>query len=319
MALATYPSFFPHLVRSRNMRRSTRSRRSVRPRRRLRRVARRRRVIRRRGTRSRRSLLNITSVKKRDNMATWIPNASGTPGGAGSFGNLGIPATGGFVNTLFCPSARSLDQVQLTSFPTGPQWRERASTYSVGYKETTVVRLAGGAPMRWRRIVFHVKDLRNRYFAFDPLGTTDYYTLLNTSGYVRQTTPVSGTLQAVLWSLIFEGAQAVTATSTGDWNDPFLAKVDTARISLISDKTHVFNPGNATGQVRTFKQYYPTKKTLLYEDDEAEEDMNPSRFATTSKVGMGDLYVFDLFQYAVSDANSASSVSHEGTYYWHER
>lgn len=307
-------SRFPQFVRT--MPRSSRraSRRPVR--RRATAVRRHRRRQRRRPTLSRRRVLNITSRKKHDNMLTWIPSDPTNPAGSGAAGNLTLSSSSEIVTyNLFCPSARQLDADGTTDDE--PQARSAQNTYARGYRETSTIRTNGPAPLRFRRIVFSIKGLPARLLqATGNLLTADFYRLYTSFGYVRQTTSLGDTFAGQINNILFNGV-------TGqDWFSPFNAKVDTSRARIHSDRTYNVNAGSSGGTCRVLKHWYGLNKSLVYNDDEAGITVDTSEFSTQAKPGMGDVFVYDIYQMvptAGSDPTTTVAVNHEGTYYWHER
>lgn len=248
-------------------------------------------------------------------MLTWRPADDGNPAGAGTAADLVMGATQGVTTTFFCPTARNLDTDGGAKNEMSA--RNTPNTYARGYKEVTTYRLTGGIPWRHRRICFTVKGLPGALFgaAVPTVGlfTQDFYFLYTSSGVVRQTVILNSAKEAFLTALVFKGNQG------NDWFSPFNAKVDTQRVSIVSDKTMILNPGNATGHASTRKRWYPMNKRLLYGDDENFTGSSSTPFSTTGKAGMGDFFILDFFQSTLTDSNSGLSVNHEGTYYWHER
>jgi len=143
---------------------------------------------------------------------------------------------------------------------------------------------------------------------------TQYYTLATSIGQVRQNAVLPVNLQNVITSLIFRGSVNI------DWFSPFNAKVDTSRVSIHSDRTVIINPGNATGSHKLKKMWYPINKNIVYGDDEQGPSINTTPFSTQGRQGLGDVFIFDLYQSTVSEGGAAAmGVNHEGTYYWHEK
>lgn len=243
-------------------------------------------------------------------MVNWVPNDStNAPGGAGQAVSLSLTAALSNYGMLYCPSARIYDPNEEPE-----STRNRQLTYSRGYKEVSTYKISGGTPWRRRRIVFTLKGLPSILQLSNSAFVTGYYTKNDaTIGYVRQMALIPTSTKATLHALIFKG------TSGNDWTDPMLAKVDTQRISVMSDTTVTFNPGNETGNVKVLKEWYPTGKNLLYSDDEAGATFTTSEFASQALGGMGDLFVYDMYESVLVTAGHALNIAHEGTYYWHEK
>lgn len=248
-------------------------------------------------------------------MATWRPNDDTNPAGLGTLSDLTMQATQGVVVNLFCANARPVDSDG--AFKDEPQARTKSNTYARGYKEVTTYRVTGGIPWRHRRIVFTMKGLPALLLSSNSptpgLFTPDFYYLTTSLGVVRNTTNLGVDKIGTITNLVFRGAQIQ------DWFSPFNAKVDTTRISVMSDKTIHINPGNASGHVKLAKRWYPMNKRLVYGDDEAGTTENTTPFSTQGKQGMGDLFVLDFYQSTATDTAQGLSVNHEGTYYWHEK
>lgn len=116
--------------------------------------------------------------------------------------------------------------------------------------------------------------------------------------------------------MLFDGQEGV------DWSDQFLAKVDTSRVTLHSDRVITINPGNESGKAMTHKYWYPTRKNIVYDDDESGASKGVSYLSVGSKLGMGNLLVYDLVGLVVPPAGptpASMSFVPQGTYYWHER
>lgn len=228
---------------------------------------------------------------------------------------IGLITTGTGFTSLFMPTARKLGHDAA-----GESTRERQSTFSVGYKERVQVDILGGGVWKWRRLVFTFKGSRlydggedvtwnepwyNK--AVDPEGA-DMVRLIG-----QPTTDQAATIRNVIW----DGTEGI------DWSSEFTAKPDTSRITPMYDRIFTFNPRNESGFSRTFRLWHPTRKNIVYDDEE--EGGAPaavgSYVSVEGKPGMGDLYVYDIVYLAVPAlaGNAAMTWSPEGTYYWHER
>lgn len=261
---------------------------------------------------SKKRILNITTEKKQDNMLQVVPNDPTNPAGAFTIGDYTVGAGTTAHTFLFCPTARLINN-EATNDTSA---RTRPDTFARGYKEVTTFRIGGPSPWRMRRIVFSLKGFPFTLTAASNLFTPDFYIKFNTAiGYTRlmsDLTPTSFGPNPVS-NQIFKGTQNV------DWFSPFNAKVDTQRITVHSDRTMNFNPPNQGGQTRVVKNWYPMNKTLMYNDVEDGPVEGSTAFATQSKVGMGDVFIFDILQATTSDGTSSIAINNEGTYYWHER
>nr|QXN75628.1 MAG: capsid protein [Genomoviridae sp.] len=307
-------------LRRRRTRRTARARRY--PRRYRKTPARRLRSARRMPAKrySRRRILNVSSIKKRDNMmsAVAVPG-EGRP-------TLGPLTTNTGFTSLFIPTARTLAPAN----DMGDTMRQRQTTYSVGYKERVQVDIIGGGVWKWRRVVFAYKggdslwsggefpgQWTEPYFSKsvkpdpdDPLPIAPDMTRLIGQPHSDQADMIRG--------LLWDGHQGV------DWSSEYTAKVDTTRVRLLSDKTYVFNPGNESGMSRTFRLWYPIRRNIVYDDEEwgASAFARGSPLSVQSNAGFGDVYVYDIAYCVVPSSGSVAAqmqFSPEGTYYWHER
>lgn len=237
-----------------------------------------------------------------------MAGADGTP--QFTLGQYSTP-TANFGNSvlLFCPTARGLDSdgVQKDEISA----RTQTSIYARGVKEKIPVTVTGASPWKWRRIGFSIKDLHNRISGIN--GTAVGY---NTGiGNFRPNINLSGTTaETQLLTLIFAGTAGL------DWTDSFHAKLDTSRITVHMDRFITLNPGNQAGRYKVYKFWHPLNKNIVYDDDERGTDMTTIPFSVSSKPGMGDYYILDLFQRAVQGvATDIMTINPETTFYWHER
>lgn len=186
--------------------------------------------------------------------------------------------------------------------------RGNSKIYWRGVKERLELATQSGAAWRWRRIIFEVKNI--------PI--TGLVSNVETSaGFNRAMVEMSGDgpapLRNSLEALIFQGAVGV------DWQSVFNAKVDGNRVRVIADKMRHLQSGNDRGRFYTFREWIPMNKTMVYDDDEVGDDKASSSFASTGRSGMGDVYVYDMFQCLTTDAINQLSFFPQTTLYWHER
>lgn len=247
-------------------------------------------------------------------MLTWIPAAASNPGGPGAPGNLLITNNDVITRTLFCPTARRVDSDGAGKDE--PSARTQTTTFARGYREVTTIRSNGSSPMRMRRIVFCGKGLIQRWA---PLTgpSLDSVRLYTSSGYVRQTVQLNGSSIVAVEEMLFRG------NSGTDWASPFNAKTDPTRLVILSDKTYNHNPSAPGGKTTLLKNWYGLNKTLVYDDDEDATTMDASEFAQQGRIGMGDVFVYDIYQAVPNNDTTLPTttyiVNHEGSYYWHER
>lgn len=308
MAYATYNKY-----RNRMNRRFTRRARTARTRRAPRRRA---RYSRRRKT-STRSVLNLTSTKKRDTMVQFAANGANTPAG----GQIGIPPnpagdTSTRVNAfLYCPSMRIIAQKSNIGDRAA---RTSTTCFAKGFAEAMTFTTTGGDSWQWRRIVLTAKggDRALGYWRSTSTSGSDGAVI----GYTRLTRNLTALDQAQstaewagLQSVLFRGTKGI------DWTDAFTAPVDTTRCSLRSDSRTTIRSGNESGTTRTFKRWYPVNKNLVYDDEENGDDEDPRAYSVTSRAGVGDMYVIDLFKCSNPTSSQILSWTTTGTWYWHEK
>lgn len=252
---------------------------------------------------STRRLLNITSTKKRDNQ---MPTVFTYNGGSPSAGGLAIP--GNIPATLlFSPTTRDRDPLGNS---TSESLRTNDRCYYRGFKERVMINTTTAASWRWRRIVFACKGITSRI----PGLRGNYET---NAGWPRALVNLSGdpagTLRNGLEELLFEGQAGI------DWLTTYTAKVDTKRVTLMYDKTRVINSGNQLGKFATYNMWHPINKNVVYDNDEQGEGKTNSAISTTSREGLGDVFVVDLFSCATGNAADALGFEPECTTYWHEK
>lgn len=255
-----------------------------------------------------RRILNLTSRKKRDNMPpTSIqddPTMIDTPG---------VPKTlsgGSIYGFLFSPSARNHSWTEGSD----TYARQRTDTFCKGYAERITFETSSAANWLWRRIVFATKD--DFYQAF-PNATLELNA--GTEGYVRTMWNFLGAdasadpARNALEEMLFQG------TSGNDWNDRFVAKVDTRRVTVMQDFTRRLQSNNARGVYHHVKTWVPVNKRLVYDEDENADSKEQSVWSTRGKLGIGNLFIYDAIICAGGTEDDELEFNPQGTYYWHER
>ncbi|UGV21548.1 MAG: capsid protein [Giant panda Genomoviridae] len=273
-------------------------------------------------TMSKKRVLNISSRKKRNGMLN-VTNSTATGVGASPLNVLPLTvnaSTGGWV--LWAATGMDLTD-QNSGLGTVAEAATRTSTtcYMRGLAEHIRVQTNSPIPWFWRRTVFTVKGNLSfsSYGTSPPTGLTapvfDGNTgiqrlLLNSNS---QSVSQTGNVVAQQ-GFLFKGQSGV------DWTDPILAPIDTTRVTLVYDKTKLLRSGNQNGTIRECKMWHPMNKNIVYDDDESGSTELSSYFSTTSKAGMGDLFVLDQFSSGQGGATSdLLSFSVNSTLYWHER
>lgn len=274
---------------------------------------RRRRVTHRRMRPNRRSVLNISSIKKRDTLMPVTNITSATPAGSSTYTTGSATLNGNvFYIMPFMPTRRYLQDP--TSHLGSLSARTASNTFARGYSETVKVVTNDGMPWSWRRIVFNLKGRRLTSVESLATGATQQWSrFVAGKGYERVINNIYSGQD--FQQLMFRGDRDV------DWYDEMTAPIDTTNIKLLSDKTTRIAGGNEEGVQIIRKLWYPFNKTLLYRDDELAEGITGNTdMSVESRVGMGDVYIVDMFL-ARAGATSTSQLlfAAEGTYYWHER
>lgn len=266
---------------------------------------------------SNKRILNLTSRKKRDVMLSYSNTTVTNPVGNATYAT-GPATLRGDQTYIFAwmPTARGLtDGTGITNSVYEVSQRTATSCYMRGLKEAVNIRTNSSNAWQWRRICFTFKGYN--LFPNDNGNNTpyQYFTQLANLGMVRTMNNLNTNEKGNrLLDRMFRGTQ------NEDWLNVFNAPLDTERITVMSDRTRTIASGNDSGVLRTYKQWYPMNKNLVYNDDEAGDDMTPSFFSTHGKPGMGDYYVVDFFQCSDgADQSDLMTVLPEATLYWHEK
>lgn len=246
-------------------------------------------------------------------------NTSGSSATVG-IGGLYVNGSNPYGMCIWSPTARSLVTGGATNLSVDDADRTSTKCFMRGLKENVRIQTSTPLPWLWRRIVFTTKCN-----AFQVNITAD----ANPAQTYR---PYSDTSvgMARLWFNLQQNNQPATVnfyngiifrgTVNQDWVDTMTAKVDTSRITVLSDKTQTIRTGNSNGHFSERKLWYGFNKTLVYDDDEAGSQEVTSYFSTEAKPGMGDVYVVDYFQPGVgSGSGDIISVNATSTLYWHEK
>ncbi|UPW41821.1 capsid protein [Peromfec virus RodF5_38] len=266
-------------------------------------------------------ILDVSSRKKRNGMLGWT-NTGSTSGASIPLG-IGSATVAGNMTGLFmfCPTAMNLLQG-----PSNPNYAinaaERTATtcYMRGFAENLRIQTNTHIPWFHRRICFTWRGLG----PFNTINSADtptqpYAPFTDTSNGMQrlmlnmQVNNMSATV-AAQWVYIFKGAVNV------DWNDVVAAPVDTARVDLKFDKTWLIKSSNESGTIVERKLWHPMNKNLVYDDDEIGESMTTSYYSVDSKQGMGDYYIYDIFQAGLGGSTTdLINISPNSTMYWHEK
>ncbi|UJO02114.1 Cap [Molossus molossus associated gemykibivirus 2] len=312
-----------------------------------------RRVTRRTATRptTRRRILQVSSKKKQDNRRTFQNvSAPGAPPVAGA-----AVLIGGTTYT-FAYLATAIDKAQAGQAEELPDARTQTQVWMKGYKDNIAFTTNSGASWKWRRVCFTMKDsaLISNSVSTNPLwlDTSSGFTrvlspatttqantttwrrvcftmkdsalisnsvstnplwLDTSSGFTRVLSPATTTQANTTTSLIFKGKVGV------DWDDPFIAKVDTTRVTIKYDHTSVLTSGNTSFKYFTRNMWHPMNSTFVYDDDEAGDGQSSVVWHSRGRQGMGDYYIIDFFECADTTTSNQLKVNMEGSLYFHER
>lgn len=214
---------------------------------------------------------------------------------------------------LFCwaASARaSTTGISNQPNPHDEATRTATTVFVRGLKERIEITTNNGLPWQWRRIVFAQKGMWN-----DITQTSTFQlSSLTSSGYRRLVNEAWGTSRSFLTNYLFRGVVG------NDWNDEINAPIDTRRVTVLYDKTRAISSGNERGVMRTYKLWHGINKNLVYDDDENGGAEDSSAFSVSSKAGIGDIYVIDIFRpRGGSVPGDQLAFGPSATLYWHER
>lgn len=201
-----------------------------------------------------------------------------------------------------------------------PAQRGATRTYVKGYSQSYQLKPNSNDVWWHRRICFSVKKFTD----------TDYTALMDTLGAQQSPGVVSWIpmrnlsagpeetpyrqVRQLATELLFRGTFGI------DYVDYFLAKIDTTRVNLHSDRIKKTSSGNNVPNPVTYKFYDSINKSIVYDDEESGILLTVSPNSVESKPGIGDLYVLDMFHCPMSDsADDDILISSNSTYYWHER
>ncbi|QCS37563.1 capsid protein [Tortoise genomovirus 9] len=292
----------------RAIRRKPYSRTRARPRRSY--AAKRRSYTRR--PRTRKAILNLTSRKKQDVLVNTSNITSQTPTGSSTFNTS--PAVLNADNIYIIPWVSTARPALLNGAlapPIADATRTSTSCYMRGLKETITIATNSGAPWMWRRICFTLKgDDLTAYVG----SNFTWWRATATQGITRNLTSIYAHIPALnaFRDLVFDGQEGF------DWADAFTAKLDTKRIGVKYDKTITLNAGNSNGQIRSMQRWHTMNHNLEYSDEEQGGILTTGPYSVSSKVGMGDYYVVDMFR-GVGTATDTLSFGVQSKIYWHEK
>jgi hypothetical protein len=262
---------------------------------------------------TKRAILNVSSTKKKDNMVSYSNVTPANPGGTSTYTVAPATLIGGqtYIFPWIATARPGFSGDGSPPFPIQEASRTATLCYMRGLKERVQVQTSTGMPWQWRRVCFTMKgdDL------YQAEAGNYRWSLLASNGVVRLVNNIAGTtVGSSVVDLVFDGKNG------GDWLNVFNAKLDTQKISVKYDRTHIIQSGNASGVMRNYNHWYQMNKNLQFDDEENGSGEELGRYSVRSKVGMGDYYVMDFIS-AGSGSTSADQMTFlpEATLYWHEK
>lgn len=287
-----------------------------------------------------RKIVNITSTKKRDTLLPYtnmnaprpipyIPTGE-NPGTTWATGGAQMMAlTNQYVEPytmVYCPTARSSTTDEI------PNQRNKSRVYWRGLKESIEIQVDNGTPWQWRRVCFTVKGAVGTYASladtrpmflpqFDSANNQArmYLWSESSNGYVRPVNPLPGQVTSGSLGLLYQ--RMFRGQFGQDWHDPMTAALDRQRLTIKYDKTISIAAGNESGAIRKFKRWHGMNSTLVYDEDESGGTNTTAPQSVTSKAGMGDYYVVDMFRSRFgTDTSKGMLMFHPSAQvYWHEK
>lgn len=263
---------------------------------------------------STRTLLNKTSQKKRDNMLAFTNTTASNPfapdftqGGAVMRFPIGQTNPTEFV-FIFNASARpGENSTGQRGSKIDTSLRTSESIYAVGIKERIQLETNNAAPWEWRRICFTSKD---DFGEADP--DESKYFRRTSNGMVRLLSAQEE--PTYLNDSLFEGQR------NKDWLSVITAPLSRKHYSIKYDKTRVLRSTNNSGTIKNYKLWHQMGHNIVYEEEQAGENMVDSSVSVTGKAGMGNYYIMDIFRkHGVNDDQSTLTYTPESTFYWHEK
>nr|QEV81543.1 hypothetical protein [unidentified] len=241
-------------------------------------------------------------------MQTWASD----DGAALEKGPAVLPAGNGTVyQAVWCATARPAEDSESTPGSAIDQGiRNRTTVFMRGLRERIELRTNSGISWQWRRIVFTMKGSAIHQDTFNP--GTSLVARETSEGMVRMFSQ-SQTVTDRVVDIVFRG------TNQQDWSNHFIAPVDRTKVTVISDTSRVIQSGNNSGVFRMYKPYYRFNKNLVYQDEEVGDHTTAGMFSVTSKSGMGDCYVYDLFYPNGGTSSDTISVDIEASLFWSEK
>lgn len=273
---------------------------------------------------SKRKMIDMMSVKKKDTMMSQAavginpnPNSTVVSGGLLITDTTTSTYHAGIHMTLQIPSYRFL----VANNSAFKSFRTSTRPFIKGLFEQYQIAAADASVWEHRRIVWSSKDVYSATVAANIGAMSAQGDAVSYRVFRDMSGVTSGNytdLQTRLYDVVFQGIDSV------DWRTPFLAKVDRSRVNLLSDTKYQISTNNAVPRTKYKKFWTPINRTIQYDDEENGLNVSPSPISVSSKSGMGNIFVLDLFQCVNKDpattaGNAVLQVSSSQTLYWHEK
>lgn len=200
---------------------------------------------------------------------------------------------------LWSPTARLKDAGTGTFYETA---RTKSTVYWKGVNERLEMSPTNGVSWKWRRLVIEMKSYRPG-IAYEETS----------AGYVRKWARLPDVDATALAGLVFDG------TNELDYNTFFLGKTDSNRVKVHYDKTRVLSTGNQASYIKTYKQWMPLEKNMIYDEDEVGNIESNQPWAATGMKGMGDIFIWDIFTDIGAGVADTLTLRNSSTVYWHEK
>lgn len=270
---------------------------------------------------NRRQVLNVTSVKKQDNMGAWGTDIPGEV-----FESTVLASQTEFTPAcvVWCPTARERASPSHAARMT----RTKKEVFWRGVSERLTLKFSGSDPWYWRRIVLQapsgavsvtsnnaIRSTTNPDYGGVPPDTTR-----NESGVfvygrnIQFLDLASGDIGPLLAALRM-GSANVDTTNSG-----INTRVNPERFKIMYDRRVQLKSGNDAGHMTERKLWHPFNRTMRYDDNEYGSTFQSSQYAMeTPNLGLlKDVYIIDMFQSLPGSADTML-YSCEATAYWHER
>lgn len=189
-----------------------------------------------------------------------------------------------------------------------------------GISETLSFIPNDGSTWIWRRYILRVKNQFSDDAITNSLIGAESTTGANTTRKWRNYAVASSqeTINAT-YDRIQE--QVYMGVKTTDWSNQMNAKLDNTKFDVIYDKTTHLRSGNQAGAPRRIRRYHPLNCSIQYDDEENGLSITPSPTSVNSKLGKGNIFIFDLFTCPapINATTTQLAMGSNCTLYWHEK